>query len=234
MCSSSISWSFCLLLLSLEIGAAHAGEAGSKQQRAALYENGCARCHGPQGQGSESLSIPSIAGQPAWYVLRQLDNFREDRRGTDSGLPQAVIMAAMVKVLAREHREGVAAFVESLVPVSPPVGTVKAADLAEGKTLFEERCMECHRYNGSGELTFGSSPLTGLQDWYLKAQIRNFKNGRRGALPGDVFGAKMVFSAQFIESEEALQSVAAYIVSLNGVPKPTDDADALFKLPADK
>ena len=90
-------------------------------------------------------------------------------------------------------------------------------------TLFQERCMECHRYNASGELAFGSPPLVGRQHWYLMAQIEKFKTGARGAVKGDVNGAKMVFTSTFIEDEQALKNVVGYILTLNEAP-----ADGLF------
>ena len=200
-----------------------------------LFQNVCATCHGPAGQGSEPLKVPSIAGKPAWYVLRQLDNFREGRRGTSVTEPQAMVMAAMVKAIAPANLESVAAHIETLAPVPPPAPMLlKGASVAMGKELFEERCMECHRYNGSGEMTFGSPPLWGLADWYILAQIRKFKNGQRGAVPGDQYGAKMVFSSQFIESDEALNSVVAYILTLNPELKAADTVEVLFQAPAAK
>ncbi len=45
----------------------------------------CAGCHGPQGEGNEALGAPPIAGQPAWYLARQLMAFRSGRRGLQPG-----------------------------------------------------------------------------------------------------------------------------------------------------
>lgn len=75
--------------------------------------------------------------------------------------------------------------------------------------------MECHRYNASGELAFGSPPLIGKQDWYLSAQLLKFKSGKRGAAKSDVNGAKMVLSSQVIQDEETLRDITAYIITLN-------------------
>ncbi|MDB6076234.1 MAG: cytochrome-c oxidase [Verrucomicrobiaceae bacterium] len=226
-------YSFALqaLLLAVTPGSGHAGEDAAKKAGEALFRNACASCHGPVAQGMEPIKVPPIAGQPGWYVLRQLDNFREGRRGTNAAEPQAMIMAAMVKALSPGQLQSVANYLQSLplvVPTAP-----KNANLAMGKTLFEERCMECHRYNGSGEMTFGSPPLVGLPDWYLIAQLRKFKTGERGATPADPYGAKMVFSSQFIESEEALCSVVSYIVTLNAPSKPPL-LDDLFQAPQSK
>ena len=96
------------------------------------------------------------------------------------------------------------------------------ADISEGKWLFEERCMECHRYNASGEMAFGSPPLVGRQGWYLVAQLTKFKKLHRGAAKGDEKGAKMVQMASlFISDEQAIKNVVGYILTLNPTPEPT-------------
>jgi cytochrome c553 len=102
----------------------------------------------------------------------------------------------------------------------------KDADLANGMLLFQERCMECHRYNASGEMAFGSPPLVGRQDWYLLAQLRKFKNLHRGSVKGDGKGAKMVqIATLFIEDEAAMKNVVSYILTLN----PMLEEGSLFK-----
>ena len=76
--------------------------------------------------------------------------------------------------------------------------------------------MECHRYNASGEMTFGSPPLIGRQGWYLEEQLKKFKSGKRGAVKNDVNGAKMVqMTTLFIEDDQILRDVVAYIMTLN-------------------
>src|SRR5262249_29159220 len=87
-------------------------------------------------------------------------------------------------------------------------------DLVAGRELFAERCMECHRYNGEGELAFGAAPLVGLQDWYLASQLKKFQNGMRGTQKDDVNGQKMVFSSGYISDGATLKSVAGYVLAL--------------------
>jgi len=178
----------------------------------------------------ESLKVPTVAASPAWYVERQIENFRAGRRGTNPAEPQALIMSVMAKALKPEQIKGVALYIQSLAMVPPLIPDDHSPkDVALGKELFETRCMECHRFNATGEMTFGSPPLLGLPPWYMMAQIRKFKTGERGAVPGDQFGAKMVLFARFIESEEDLRGVMAYILTLNPPPDPLVQADALFK-----
>jgi len=225
---------FCSLMLAAAAMPAQGSDDQAKlPMGAVLFQNVCAACHGPKGQGNEQLKTPSIAGLPSWYVLGQLSNFREGRRGSSPAEPQAMIMASMAKTLAPALLEAVAMHIEKLDRVPPPQpSALKNADLALGRELFEVRCMECHRFNATGEMTFGSPPLIGLQDWYLLTQIDKFKSGRRGALPGDPNGAKMVLSSQFIEDEQAKHSVIAYILTLNPDYQATSaaaDAERLFQ-----
>lgn len=188
-----------------------------------LFQNVCVQCHGAAGEGKVEVQAPSIAGLPAWYVLRQLESFRSGLRGGAEHGAAGVLMAAAAKALPADQLQPLAMHVEKLAlhPARPTEATL-GADLASGKLLFEERCMECHRYNASGEIVFGSPPLIGLQDWYLLAQLSHYKAGRRGVMPNDPNGAKMLFSSQFVESEQDAKNVVAYIMSLN--PKPAVEA----------
>ena len=210
------------------VGSVNAGEPDVRSGEA-IFSTVCIACHGKAGEGNLALKAPSIAGMASWYVQGQLKSFRAGHRGTDPSDPQPLLMAATAKTLAEGELVGVAAYVESLKPVVPEVTEVlKDADLASGRDLFQERCVECHRYNGSGEVVFGSPPLTGRQDWYLLEQIKRFKSGKRGAVPGDVNGAKMVFSVQHIGDEQIAKDVVAYILTLN----PTPEAATPFDLPS--
>ncbi len=184
-------------------------------QGAALFAATCAACHGPQGQGNEQLRAPSTASQPAWYVLNQLTQFREKRRGADPADPQAVVMAAIASALTPAQMESVARHIESLPRVAPQIAAAEGVDLREGQWLYETRCMECHRFNGTGELVFASPPLIGLPGWYLEAQLQHFRTGKRGAAAEDVNGAKMILSSRFIESDQQLRDLVAFILTLN-------------------
>lgn len=203
-----------------------AGEAPAATAQI-IFQNLCATCHGTKGEGKPEVKSPSIASLPAWYVERQLENFQTDRRGAHPDDAEGQLMRAMAKVLSKEQTSSIAAVVEKLPRVKPSP-TLKT-DVARGKEVFADRCMECHRFNGEGELVFGAAPLVGLQDWYLAAQLRKFKKGVRGAAKDDANGEKMVkATANFVEDEEMVQSLAAWLVQLQEVKKPTPAAEADF------
>jgi len=194
---------------------------------AVLFQNVCAQCHGPKGEGKEDVRAPSIANLPQWYVTTQVTNFHDGKRGSDSKVdPQGALMASIAKPLQPEQIKAVALHVEKLPLVVPEKREIEGADVAVGQLLFYERCMECHRYNASGEMAFGSPPLVGRQDWYLLAQLRKFKNLHRGSVKGDGKGAKMVqIATLFIEDEAAMKNVVSYILTLN----PMLEEGSLFK-----
>jgi cytochrome c553 len=150
-------------------------------------------------------------------VTTQLKNFHGGRRGGDTTAdPQGAMMAAIAKALQPEQIQALAAHVEQLPMVVPRVLEVEGADVRAGQELFYERCMECHRYNASGEMAFGSPPLVGRQGWYLLVQLKKFKNLHRGAAKGDEKGAKMVdMATKFIEDEQAMKNLVGYILTLN-------------------
>ncbi len=187
-----------------------------------IFQNVCAACHGPNGEGKMELGSPAIAGLPDWYAKHQVLGFREGRRGHDATDAQAFLMAAIAKSLSPEQIDAVIQHTASMPPTTPAEvdREGKTANIEEGRMLFQERCMECHRYNASGELAFGSPPLVGQQGWYLTAQLKKFKSGQRGAVKGDVNGAKMILSSTFIGDADMLRDVVAYILTLNPEPEP--------------
>jgi cytochrome c553 len=198
-----------LVILGLGTGARSSDTPSAGQ---VIFQNVCLQCHGAKGEGNPQIKSPSIASLPEWYVKAQIENFRADRRGFHPQDTEGQLMRAITKILQPPQVAAVAEFVSKLPRVTPQP-TIKA-DIAPGKDLFADRCMECHRYNGEGELVFGSAPLVGLQDWYLASELRKFKNGMRGALKEDANGQKMVFSSQFVENEQMLNSVVAYLMTL--------------------
>lgn len=178
-----------------------------------LFQNLCAQCHGAKGEGNLLVKSPSIAGLPDWYLEAQVENFRAGLRGFHPQDPEGQMMRAISKVLNAGQTKQVIEYVSQL-PRQFPEATIKA-DITAGRDIYAGRCMECHRFNGEGELAFGAAPLVGLQDWYLASQLKKYQTGMRGVLKEDVNGQKMAFSSRFIEDEDTLKSVVAYLLTLS-------------------
>lgn len=93
-----------------------------------------------------------------------------------------------------------------------------AGDPAKGKTLFTV-CIACHGQNGEGNPTLHSPAIGGQELWYLERQLKNFKDGIRGADPKDTWGATMRPMAMTLVDDQAIADVAAYVNSLKP-PQP--------------
>jgi cytochrome c553 len=186
--------------------------AAGAREAASAYAQTCAACHGDQGQGNEELKAPSIAGLPAWYIAEQFRKFREGERGVHAEDLPGQQMRAIALSLSEEQIESAAAEVAAFPLVLtelPP----EEADLARGRYLFANQCMDCHRYTGMGERFFHSAQLVSLNRSYLRRQLRNFHEGRRGTEPGDATGAKMADVTARLKDEE-IELLVDYIGAL--------------------
>ena len=83
-------------------------------------------------------------------------------------------------------------------------------DVSAGKASYMI-CQTCHGAKGGGNRALNAPKLTGLQDWYIVRQIKNFKSGIRGTKSGDIYGMQMRPMAMTLASDEAIKNVAAYI-----------------------
>ena len=101
-----------------------------------------------------------------------------------------------------------------------------AGDAEAGKALFGA-CIACHGSNGQGNPTLNSPGIAGQSQSYLVRQLWDFKNGNRGAKPGDTFGAQMRPMAMVLPDGVAIANIAAYIASLPPTtPMTTIEGDA--------
>jgi cytochrome c oxidase subunit 2 len=198
----------------------------------------CSFCHGTQGQGGPALDAPALAGMEAWYVERQLHNFRNRVRGThydDVPGVQMSIVSGMVRNQATI--ENIAAYIESMEPGAPPelarggevAGTARPfiwrsqyaalehpedPDVDNGQIIYVKTCTVCHGETGRGDEALGSPKLTDLPDWYMERQLQYFRDGLRGSDPADVFGLQMAAFARSLADDQAIADVVAYIESL--------------------
>ena len=98
----------------LSIFSAGAMAAGDAEKGKTLYAT-CGACHGPNAEGMQALNAPRLAGMEPWYVVRQLENFKNGVRGSDSRDTYGMQMAPMAQILPdKQAMEDVAAYVKSL------------------------------------------------------------------------------------------------------------------------
>ena len=200
------------LTLILGIGLAlNVYAAGDPAKGKAAYAV-CAACHGANGMGNKALNAPQIAGQEPWYLERQLNNFKGGIRGAHPKDPYGMQMRPMALTLANDQAvSDMAAFLSSM-PVSKSSESTVKGDATAGKASYMI-CQTCHGPKGGGNKALNSPKLTGLQDWYIVRQLKNFKAGIRGTKSGDLFGMQMRPMAMTLANDEAINNVAAYIAT---------------------
>lgn len=203
-----------LAALAVVLSAAACNEAPppvSMARGKALFET-CTPCHGDRGLGNASLSVPSIAGLPAWYVEKQLRNFQASIRGANPYDTIGLHMESMSRTMdLKNDIPSVAMYVASL-PRIKPTPTLKGGDVQAGATVYE-RCVACHGAKGQGNKVIGAPPLAGASDYYLLRQLEDFKKGWRGTNPKDIGGQTMRPNALPLDQRDLL-NVVAYISTL--------------------
>lgn len=171
----------------------------------------CSACHGLEGEGNQALNAPKISGQEDWYIKRQLSYFKQGIRGANPQDTFGQQMASMVTTLADETAiNNVAAYIQSL-PDKPAAQTV-SGDAHNGKKLYIT-CSKCHGKRAKGKWATNAPRIAGMSDWYLAIQLRNFKQGIRGAHPGDITGRQME-SMVLSLNDEKINDLIAYINTL--------------------
>ncbi|MBV1907267.1 MAG: cytochrome c [Pseudomonadales bacterium] len=172
----------------------------------------CASCHGAAGEGISAMNAPKLAGQSEWYLKSQLLGFKAGHRGATAEDGPGVQMRGMAGTLVDDAAvENVSAFIATFPPVESPV-TIQG-DAAQGKGLYA-LCASCHGLNGEGNAAMNGPRLAGQNDWYLRAQLSNFRKGLRGTAPGDVLGIQMRGMAITLVDDQAVLDVVSYINTL--------------------
>jgi cytochrome c oxidase subunit 2 len=191
-----------------EINARVAGNAAIGAAQYAV----CAACHGQQGEGLAALNAPKIAGQSAWYLTRQLQNYKSGARGAHPDDTYGRQMAPMAATLVNDAAiDNVVAYIQTF-PDEQPAATIDG-NVANGKRLYRV-CSYCHGAEGQGIQATNAPRAAGMTDWYLARQLQNFKDGIRGAHPTDFYGFQMMFMANVLHDEQAIDDLVAYINTL--------------------
>ena len=187
--------------------------AGDAEAGKALYPV-CTACHGPAGQGNQAMNAPKLAGQEAWYIVKQMQLFQNDARGTAPGDMQGMQMAAMAKgpqLASEQALQNLAAYIGTF-PEEPVASTV-SGDVEAGKAAYMV-CAACHGDKAQGNEAMAGPRLAGQNDWYLVNQIKKFKQGQRGYHDMDLGGRQMRPMVATLADDAAINNVVAYINSL--------------------
>lgn len=169
----------------------------------------CAACHGAQGEGNLALNAPKLSGQGAWYLERQLRLFKAGARGTSDKDPFGKMMAPMAAILPDDAAiANVSAYIASLPDAASPA-TLKG-DVERGRQRYAT-CAACHGPEGKGIAATNAPRIQGMSDWYMARQLRNFRDGVRGAHEQDIHGGQMALVSAMLADDAAIGDVLAYL-----------------------
>src|SRR5437660_994032 len=154
----------------------------------------CSACHGRAG-ATRADAVPSLAGMPAWYLKKAIDDYAAGRRPS----PEMEPFSKMVKTLGVDEVAGYFA-------AQPREASQIKVDRAASAT-----CAACHGEDGRGDAAKGTPDLTGQPPGYLLNQMKLFKAEKRS--PGD---ATLTSIKVFMKSldDATLADLAAYYSSL--------------------
>lgn len=163
--------------------AGHAMAADPTVER--LAEHVCVICHGPGGNATAPL-FPSLAGQGEQYMVNQLTDFRDFKRGDRYARDY---MWGVARWLTADQIKQLAAYYAAQTPTPGVPGD--AALMARGHEIYDKGdpargnapCQSCHGENGSG---IPPNPrLAGQNPEYLLKQLRSIldTNERPAAAP---------------------------------------------------
>ena len=199
------------LFLSVFCSAASLAAEGDIGVAAALDDRYCTTCHGVEGLGNIAIEAPRLAGMEAWYLKRQLENFRAGIRGTHGEDLQGNAMRPMAAKLSDESITDIVDWIGDWEYV-PAEATIEG-NVRQGRTAFQA-CAACHGANAQGNEALGAPALAGQNDWYLLTQLRNFRAGFRGSHQEDTFGSQMVTMSKTLRDDQAVINVVSYINTL--------------------
>jgi len=131
----------------------------------------CAVCHGEDGN-SRMPNIPSLAGQPEFFIINQLFLMRE-------GVRKVEAMAALVKDLKDDDLQALAKHYAAL-PAKPSGEAIDQALVQRGNELAAtRRCVSCHQPSFAGA---DQIPRIAKQRVdYLTTALKELRNGRPGS-----------------------------------------------------
>ncbi len=170
----------------------------------ATYTAVCTACHGADGN-SPAPTFPSLAQQHPQYLVKQLQEFKSDKR-------ENAIMKGFASMLSDEDMKNVAYWVAAK---SAKAGAAAdKASVALGERIYRggiadrqiAACAGCHSPNGAG-IPAQYPRLSGQHADYAVAQLTAFRDGvRKNSTQMSQVAAKL--------NDREIKAVADYIAGL--------------------
>lgn len=170
----------------------------------------CAGCHGVAGQSTQG-AYPSLAGQNADYLLKQMRQFK----GVNGEKPlrHNDVMREVIEPFNDNEMQGLARYFS----LQPPARSqpVSANPIEPGRAIYWKgnpatglpACVSCHRPQGEG-IAPDFPRIGGQQSQYVEKQLYAWKTGLRGG-PG-----KLMSLIVPLMSDGEIEAVAKYVAQL--------------------
>jgi cytochrome c553 len=136
----------------------------------------CAVCHGTSGGGTPDGEIPRIAGQHYSVLIKELVDYRNNRRWD----PRMEHFAGQHVLNGAQEVADVAAYaseIETMPDAGVGVGTGEF--LSRGNEVYARSCVSCHGKSGAGSERQQIPRVAGQNYAYLVRQIHDAVEGRR-------------------------------------------------------
>lgn len=168
----------------------------------------CAACHGADGN-SVNPDWPTLAGQGEAYIMKQLHDFRGDKRVDP-------LMSAQAKGIKSDADiADLAAYFSSQ---KTKLGTANKDKVALGKAIYKggilstgvAACSACHGPTGLGNFAAKFPKVSGQHAKYIVKQLKAFKSGSRNNDSG-----KMMRNIAKNMTDAEMEAVAEYMTGLH-------------------
>jgi cytochrome c553 len=168
----------------------------------------CAACHGADGN-SVTAEWPSLAGQHASYIVRQLQAYK-------SGERQDVTMTAFAMMLSEQDMLDLAAYFAA--QTRQPKGA-DPASVSLGQQIYRggipERgiaaCIACHGPGGHGNPLAAYPSISGQHAAYVSKTLAQYKSGERRS---DTQFNQMMRNVAEMLLENEIAALASYVQGL--------------------
>jgi len=191
--------------------------AAQPDQRAGgrIFRDRCASCHGANATGSADPVTPSLAGQQALYLIKQMVDFAEGDRSN----PDMHRLVALQELSTPQALRDVSSHLNAL-PGNAHPETGDGKNLAAGRRYYDGLCAFCHGKGGEGNEQHATPALQRQHYSYLLMQSRRLAAGHRYSVPSEVMD--VLQSVPF----DTLMSIADYASRL---PSPATMSPAAAK-----
>lgn len=196
------AWFGSILALAITAGPATAGDAALGAQKAAV----CGACHGMTGS-SVNPEWPSLAGQPASFIIGQLRQFRDGTRVNPLMTPMAAPLSdADMADLAAHFAQQTPAGLEA-DPSNWKAGErlFRGGDAARGIPA----CIACHGPQGRGNAPAAYPALRAQHAVYTYNQLKAFASGARKSAGNEIM---QVIASRL--TDEEMRALASYTQGL--------------------